>query len=189
MLNFSPEEANPILTQIPIIDFLLSLLLNLGIGAIGFFPSFLVTGLNISSFGIALGTVLSLSGEIFGAIAGFYLYRYGFRKMDPGWLKHRFWTRIQKSSSNQVFWTVILLRLIPFVPSGLVTAGASLTPISAPLFMAASTIGKIPAVFIEVAIMYGVIHTIPVRYQYSLAALTLVVLLLIWNKNRRKVQM
>lgn len=109
--------------------------------------------------------------------------------MDPGWLKHRFWTRIQKSSSSQVFWTVILLRLIPFVPSGLVTAGASLTPISAPLFMAASTIGKIPAVFIEVAIMYGVIHTIPVRYQYSLAALTLVVLLLIWNKNRSKVQM
>lgn len=148
-----------------------------------------MTGLNVSAFGITLGTVLSLSGEIFGAIAGFYLYRYGFKKMDPGWLKHRFWMRLQKSSVSQVFWTIILLRLIPFVPSGLVTAGASLTPISGPLFMVASTIGKIPAVFIEVAIVYGLIHAIPVSYQYSLAIMTLVILLLIWNKSRRNIQM
>ncbi|QHJ72358.1 DedA family protein [Planococcus halotolerans] len=165
------------------------MLLNLGVGAIGFFPSFLVTGLNVSSFGITLGTVLSLSGEIFGAIAGFYLYRFGFKKMDPGWLKHRFWTRIQTSSTSQVFWTIILLRLIPFVPSGLVTAGASLTSISGPLFIVASTIGKIPAVFIEVAVVYGLIHTIPVSYQYSLAIMTLVIVLVIWTKSKRKIQM
>ncbi|MCM3609860.1 VTT domain-containing protein [Planococcus sp. MERTA32b] len=145
-----------------------------------------MTGLNISSFGITLGTTLSLSGEIFGAIAGFYLYRFGFKKMDPAWLKNRFWTKIQESSPSQVFWTVILLRLIPFVPSGLVTAGASLTPISGPLFMAASTIGKIPAVFIEVAVVYGLIHTIPASYQYSLAGMILVILLLVWINNKRK---
>ncbi|WP_353652841.1 VTT domain-containing protein [Planomicrobium sp. Y74] len=168
---------------------MLLLLLNLGVGAIGFFPSFLVTGLNVNSFGITLGTMLSLSGEIFGAIAGFYLYRFGFKKMDPGWLKHRFWIRIQKSSTSQVFWTIILLRLIPFVPSGLVTAGASLTSISGPLFMVASTIGKIPAVFIEVAIVYSLIHTVSVSYQYSFAIMSLVILLLIWTKNKRKTQM
>lgn len=179
---------DPILTQFPIIDFVLLLLLNLGVGAIGFFPSFLVTAINVSSFGIVLGTALSLSGEIFGAIAGFYLYRYGFTKMNPAWLQHRFWTRIQKTSVRQVFWTIILLRLIPFVPSGLVTAGASLTPISGPLFMVASTIGKIPAVFIEVAVVYGLVHTIPTSYQYSLAILILIILLLIWIKNRRKIQ-
>ncbi len=179
---------DPILTQFPIIDFVLLLLLNLGVGAIGFFPSFLVTAINVSSFGIALGTALSLSGEIFGAIAGFYLYRYGFTKMNPAWLQHRFWRRIQKTSVRQVFWTIILLRLIPFVPSGLVTAGASLTPISGPLFMVASTIGKIPAVFIEVAVVYGLVHTIPASYQYSLAILILIILLLIWIINRRKIQ-
>lgn len=109
--------------------------------------------------------------------------------MDPGWLKNRSWTRLQKSSVSQVFWTIILLRLIPFVPSGLVTAGASLTPISGPLFMVASTIGKIPAVFIEVAIVYGLIHTIPVSYQFSLSLMMLVILLLTWTNSKRKIQL
>lgn len=152
----------------------------------GFFPSVLLTALNINVFGIALGTALSLSGEIFGAIAGFYLYRFGFSKIDPGWLKKPFWLYIQRSSVSHVFWAVISLRLIPFVPSGLVTAGAALTPISAPLFMIASTLGKIPAVILEVAIVYGIIHSIPLTYQYGLATGILVVTVVIWNKSRRK---
>ncbi|WP_422124493.1 TVP38/TMEM64 family protein [Planococcus sp. X10-3] len=158
----------------------------MGLGAVGFFPSVLLTALNINTFGVTIGTVLSLSGEIFGAIAGFYLYRFGFSKINPHWLKKPFWAYIQRSSVRHVFWAVISLRLIPFVPSGLVTAGAALTPISGPLFMVASTIGKIPAVFIEVAIVYGVIHTIPTSYQYGLALVILLVTGWLWNKNRRK---
>lgn len=160
--------------------------MNIGLGAVGFFPSVLLTALNINVFGVALGTALSLSGEIFGAIAGFYLYRFGFSKIDPGWLKKPFWLYIQRSSVSHVFWAVISLRLIPFVPSGLVTAGAALTPIPGPLFMIASTIGKIPAVFIEVAVVYGVINTVPPSYQFGLALVILLVSVLIWNKNRRK---
>lgn len=158
----------------------------MGVGAIGIFPSVLLTALNINLFGVTLGTALSLSGEIFGAIAGFYLYRFGFSKIDPQWLKKPFWQYLQRSSASQVFWAVITLRLIPFVPSGLVTAGAALTPISGPLFMIASTLGKIPAVFLEVAVVYGLIHTIPISYQYGLAFGILLVTGLIWNKNRRK---
>lgn len=174
------------LTDIPVIDFLLLLLLNMGLGAVGFFPSVILTGLNINLFGITLGTVLSLSGEIFGAIAGFYLYRFGFSKIDPQWLKKPFWQPLQRSSASQVFWAVISLRLIPFVPSGLVTAGAALTPISGPLFMVASTIGKIPAVILEVAVVYGIILTVPLSYQYGLGAGLLLLTIAIWYRNRRK---
>ncbi|TAA73285.1 hypothetical protein D2909_00095 [Planococcus salinarum] len=85
-----------------------------------------------------------------------------------------------------MFWAVIALRLIPFVPSGLVTAGAALTPISGPFFAIASTLGKIPAVFLEVALVYGLIQTIPLSYQYGLAAGILLLTAVIWNKNRRK---
>ena len=158
----------------------------MGVGAIGIFPSVLLTALNINLFGVTFGTVLSLSGEIFGAIAGFYLYRFGFSKIDPQWLKKPFWQYLQRSSASQVFWAVIALRLIPFVPSGLVTAGAALTPISGPLFAIASTLGKIPAVFLEVALVYGLIQTIPLSYQYGLAAGILLLTAVIWNKNRRK---
>ncbi|WP_033541815.1 TVP38/TMEM64 family protein [Planococcus sp. CAU13] len=174
------------LTQIPVIDFILLLLLNMGLGALGIFPSVLLTALNINSFGVTLGTVLSLAGEIFGAIAGFYLYRFGFSKIDPHWLKKPFWQYLQRSSGSRVLWAVIGLRLIPFVPSGFVTAGAALTSISAPLFMIASTIGKIPAVILEVAVVYGVTLTVPPSYQYAIAIGILILTGLVWNKNRRR---
>ena len=174
------------LTQIPVIDFLLLLFLNMGLGALGFFPSVLLTALNINSFGVTVGTALSLSGEIFGAIAGFYLYRFGFSKINPQWLKKPFWQFLQRSSVSRVFWAVISLRLIPFVPSGLVTAGAALTPITGPLFMIASTAGKIPAVILEVAVVYGIILTVPTSYQYGIAVLILAMTGLAWNKKRTK---
>lgn len=190
LLLFSTgQEADlTIVTQIPVIDFFLLLVLNMGLGAIGFFPSVLLTALNISYFGVTLGMALSLSGEIFGAIIGFYLYRYGFSKINPKWLKHSFWNFLQQSSVKQVFWAILLLRLIPFVPSGLVTAGAALTRIPGTVFIVASTIGKIPAVFLEVAVVYGVIHSVPPSYQFGLASGIVIVTGLIWNKNRRNTQ-
>lgn len=155
-------------------------------GAVGFFPSFLLTSLNISSLGLTIGVILSLSGEIFGAIVGFYLYRYGFSKVNPKWLKRPFWRYIQSSSISRVFWAIILLRLIPFVPSGLVTAGAALTPIPGGLFIIASTIGKIPAVSLEVAVVYGLVESIPPGHQYGLFILIFLSFLVIWAKNKRK---
>ncbi|APA28456.1 hypothetical protein BBI15_16300 [Planococcus plakortidis] len=156
-------------------------------GAVGFFPSFLLTALNISSLGLTIGIILSLSGEIFGAIIGFYLYRYGFSKINPKWLKRPFWRYIQSSSISRVFCAILLLRLIPFVPSGLVTAGASLTPIPGGFFMIASTIGKIPAVSLEVAVVCGLVESIPPGYQYGLFILIFLSFLLIWAKNKRKI--
>ena len=182
----SQEADHTINTQFPVFEFLLLLIFNISMGAVGFFPSFLLTSLNISSLGLNIGIILSLSGEIFGAIAGFYLYRYGFSKVNPKWLKRPFWRYIQSSSISRVFWAIILLRLIPFVPSGLVTAGAALMPIPGGLFIIASTIGKIPAVSLEVAVVYGLVESIPPGYQYGLFILILLSFLLIWAKNKRK---
>ncbi|PSL41622.1 putative membrane protein YdjX (TVP38/TMEM64 family) [Planomicrobium soli] len=167
-------------------EFILLLLLNMAVGAFGFFPSFFVTTLNINLFGLSIGTFLSLSGEIFGAILGFYLYRLGFTKMNPAWRSHRFWLVLENQPANRVFWSVIGLRLIPFVPSGLVTAGASLTPISPWRFAIASTIGKIPAVFLEIAVAYGYTQSLSAEYQYGIVAAVLVISLVVWLLRKRK---
>lgn len=168
-----------------ILEFLLLLLVNIGIGAIGFVPSFFVTTFNLNSFGLPLGTVLSLSGEIFGAILGFHLYRWGFAKADPSWLKHPFWQKVQNQSDRRVFFMVIFCRLIPFVPSGLVTAGAALTPINGWLFLLASSLGKLPAVTLEVAAVYGFTQTVPVPYQYGILSLLLAGFFVLWIKRKR----
>ncbi|ETP69655.1 hypothetical protein G159_06085 [Planococcus glaciei CHR43] len=161
------------------------LLLNLAAGALGFVPSFLLTGLNISSFGVATGTVLSLAGEIFGAILGFYLYRFGFSKVQPSWKQSRFWNYMHKQPAATVFWGILLFRLLPFVPSGLVTAGAALTPINGLLFFIASSLGKIPAVFLEAAIVYGIIETVPAVVQYAVGIAVFLAALFVWLHKRK----
>lgn len=159
------------------LQFILLLLLNLGIGAIGFIPSFFVTAINIHSFGLIVGSILTFTGEIFGALIGFHLYRIGFSKVQPSWLNHSIFKKIKNSSPGHVFISIILCRILPFVPSGLVTASASLTSIGGWRFMAASSIGKIPAVFLEIAVVFGVIQKFPTNFFYG--SIVLLVLILI----------
>lgn len=169
-------------------EFLVLLVVNLAVGAVGFIPSVLVTVVNIQSFGLCGGAVLTFSGEIIGALFGFYLYRFGFSKADPKWLRHPFWQKFQDQPTTRVFSLVILLRLLPFMPSGFVTAGAALTNISGKLFFTASTIGKIPAVLLELAAVYGLTQAVPATIQYLLFGAVLAVSLTIFfiNSSKRK---
>jgi len=161
----------------------------LGIGAVGFVPSFFITAININSLGMVLGSILTFTGETLGALIGFYLYRWGFSKVHSKWLNHTFFNAIKNSSSMNVIRLIILFRVLPFVPSGLVTAGASLTSINGGLFMIASSIGKIPAIILEVAIVLGVIQKISMKYIYISIILICIVVLTIWiiNKNKESV--
>ena len=145
-----------------------------------------MTAVNIQSFGLYGGAALTFIGEIFGALLGFYLYRFGFSKANPKWLRHPFWQKFQHQSAKRVFSLVILLRLLPFMPSGFVTAGAALTKISGKLFWAASTIGKIPAVILELAAVYGFIQVVPASVQYILFATILIVSIVFWQVGRLK---
>ncbi|WP_277584265.1 TVP38/TMEM64 family protein [Psychrobacillus antarcticus] len=168
------------------IKFILLLLLNLGIGAVGFVPSFFITAININSLGLVVGSILTFTGEILGALIGFYLYRWGFSKVQSKWFNHTFLRVTKNGSSKDVFRLIILFRLLPFVPSGLITAGASLTSIKAGLFMIASTIGKIPAVILEVALVFGVLQKVSMNYIYISIILICIVGLSIWINNKRK---
>ncbi|WKA49651.1 VTT domain-containing protein [Planococcus liqunii] len=166
-------------------EFITVLLLNLAAGALGFVPSFLLTGMNINGFGVVAGTVLSLTGEIFGAVLGFYLYRFGFSKVQPSWKQSRFWNYMHKQPAATVFWGILLFRLLPFIPSGLVTAGAALTPINGLLFFIASSLGKIPAVLLEAAIVYGIIETVPAVVQYAVGIAVCLTALFVWLRKRK----
>lgn len=176
-------EATFIDNLLMIFEYLFLLIVNLAVGAVGFIPSVLITAVNIQSYGLYGGAILTFTGEIVGALIGFYLYRFGFSKADPKWMRHRFWQKFQQQSTKQVYSMVILLRLLPFMPSGLVTAGAALTQISGKAFWFASTIGKIPAVILELAAVYGVTQIAPKNVQYALFGLVLLVSIVLWLKS------
>lgn len=126
----------------------LSIIINIVISVLGVVPSVFLTAANITFFGFTQGLVISILGEASGAVVSFYLYRKGINKVKPE-IKHTFLKKLQHTKGTEAFLLVIALRIFPFIPSGLVTfvsAGSLMGIIN---FSIASTIGKIPALFIE----------------------------------------
>jgi uncharacterized membrane protein YdjX (TVP38/TMEM64 family) len=61
---------------------------------------------------------------------------------------------------------VVLLRVLPFVPSGAVTLAAAYSRMRLLPFGIASTIGKIPALFIEA---FAVSHALKLKMELQIA--------------------
>jgi uncharacterized membrane protein YdjX (TVP38/TMEM64 family) len=137
---------------------LVSVLLNIVISIIGVIPSAFLTAINVTVFGFWGGFSVSLIGEIAGSLVAFWLYRKGIRKFVDDRSKHT--PRMRKlidASPREAFVLVIGLRLMPFVPSGLVTLYAAVGTMSFGSFAVASSIGKVPALLIEVSATYAVV--------------------------------
>ncbi len=134
----------------------LSLLVEIVIAVLGFLPSFFITAANIAVFGLWWGGALSIAGESLGAVVAFTLYRKGLNRVAGG--RGRFSKGLEKrmrrlagAPEGRAFALVLAFRLLPYVPSGAVTLGAAAGRMRMRNFAAASTLGKIPALAVEVA--------------------------------------
>ncbi|MBT2679118.1 TVP38/TMEM64 family protein [Bacillus sp. ISL-35] len=172
---------------------LISLTVSITISILGVIPSAFVTAANIIYFGFSGGLILSIIGEAAGAIISFFLYRKGVKKLAQkinSTKPIKGLERLKSTAGTEAFILVILLRLFPFAPSGLVTLAASYSKMGAPAFMVSSTIGKIPALFIE---SYSV-HTLlgwKTEYQLSMTVFAVVVgvCYYYWTTKKRKRRM
>ena len=90
--------------------------------------------------------------------------------------------RLVDSKGKDAFVLILILRLIPFVPSGLVTFGAAIGEVSVLVFFAASTLGKIPALLIEA---YSVAQIAEFNWQGKLILVITALVLLVWMIKRR----
>ena len=134
-----------------------SLALSILIAILGLVPSFFVTAANLLFFGFWQGILVSFLGEALGAVAAFYLYRKGFKKEAARQLeKYRKVKTLLQAEGANAFWLVFSLRLIPFVPSGLVTFAAAIGKVSALTFLFSSSLGKLPALLLEGYAVYQV---------------------------------
>jgi uncharacterized membrane protein YdjX (TVP38/TMEM64 family) len=130
--------------------FFISILISVVISIAGFIPSLFLTAANLVVFGFWKGTALSFIGEGVGAIVSFLIYRKGFRKISETKIFHnRKMIRLLEVKGKQAFTLVFSLRLMPFVPSGVVTFLAAMGKMSIVIFAVSSTIGKLPALLFE----------------------------------------
>ncbi|MEH7225683.1 VTT domain-containing protein [Bacillus sp. JJ1566] len=127
-----------------------SLLINIIISVLGFIPSVFITAANLLVFGFWKGTFISFLGETIGAIVSFWLYRKGFKRYVGKKLdKYPLVSKLLGTKGKEAFFLILSLRLLPFMPSGLVTFASAMGKVSLIVFLFASSIGKIPALLIE----------------------------------------
>ena len=143
---------------------------------LGIIPSVFITAANILFFGFWNGMFISFLGEAIGAGVSFLLYRRGFKTMVATSLdKYPKLKRLIEAENKEAFYLIFSLRLMPFVPSGLITFAAAVGKTSFLNFITASSLGKIPALLIE---GYSVYEVTQFGWQGKLILATIAVVLL-----------
>jgi len=136
---------------------LLSIGVNILVAVAGVVPSVFITAANVLFFGFWQGTAISFAGESIGALIAFVLYRTGFKKsLQDKTQKYGVVKKLLQAEGKEAFYAIISLRLIPFVPSGIITFTAAIGKVSLLTFFVASSLGKIPALLIESYAAYQV---------------------------------
>ncbi len=136
----------------------ISLFISIIIALLGVVPSVFVTGANIVFFGPIKGFFISLLGEVIGGWISFVLYKKGTKKLIgivEG--KYKIIDNILKCEDKKLGLFIFEGRLVPFIPSGVVTLAASMSNVSNLTFIVSTLFGKIPSILIEVTVSYGLI--------------------------------
>lgn len=158
---------------------LISILISIIIAILGIIPSFFVTGANIIFFGFWEGIIISATGEALGAIVSFIIYRMGIKKIPTTTLyRYPKLIKLMKLEGRKAFFAVFSLRLMPFIPSGLITLAAAFGRISIFLFALSSSLGKIPALLIE---GYSVYQVTSFSWQGKLILFAIGAVIIFWN--------
>ena len=123
-----------------------SFLLTLFVNALGF------------PFGIFWGITLSVIAETVGVTISFLLLRFFFRDSAKKIIsKSKFLSSADKYSSEKGFVVMLIARMVPYVPSGLLNAVGALSALNLRDYFLASLIGKFPSTGIEAIIGHDMI--------------------------------
>jgi len=136
-----------------------SLGISIIIAVAGVLPSIMVTAANVLLFGPRYGFLISWLGEIVGAVVSFYLYRAGLKKPFKNLTAD--YPRVQKIMDYEGKKIGLLLfqaRLLPFLPSGIVTFAGAMSKVTLPVFFLGTALGKVPSLLIETFVSYDLIN-------------------------------
>lgn len=165
----------------------MSIGINIVIAITGVLPSTIITAGTVGVFGLKIGLFILIVGEAAGAIVSFIIYRKGLHKISSysklNINKNKFLQRLKNNNGVGAFLMVIFLRILPFVPSGVVTLTAAFSKMSLLSFSFASTLGKIPALVFEA---YSVAYVLELENEWQLGIIIFVGVLflfyLLWKR-------
>ncbi|MCW2276613.1 TVP38/TMEM64 family protein [Heliophilum fasciatum] len=156
LLYFTAGDASLVIADLQsfgwlawIVAFALVVLQNF----LGFIPSVFLSGVLVMVFGWLGGFLIAWAGEVAGAICAFAIFRYYGRSWAAQWLlKREKLAKLDAWTSQHGLVSIILLRLAPLVPSGVINFAAALSSVSFASFTLGTAIGKAPSLVLEVII-------------------------------------
>lgn len=135
-----------------------SFLLTLFVNALGFPPAIIFSTANTLIFGIFWGIVISVVAETVGVTISFLLLRFFFRDVAEKLIsKSAFLSSIDHYSSEKGFIVMLIARMVPYVPSGVLNAVGALSSLNLREYFIASLVGKFPSTGIEAIIGHDTI--------------------------------
>lgn len=135
-----------------------SFLLTLFVNALGFPPAIIFSTANTLIFGIFWGIVLSVAAETVGVTISFLLLRFFFRDSAKKLIKkNKFLSSVDKYSSKKGFVVMLIARMVPYIPSGVLNAVGALSSLSLRDYFLSALIGKFPSTGIEAIIGHDTI--------------------------------
>ncbi|MDF2568909.1 MAG: associated Golgi protein [Sporomusa sp.] len=153
------------------------------------FPFMILSGAAGIVFGLYWGIIISWTGEVIGAVAMFVFARYFFRHAIEVWIKKSpYLKQVDDYSAANGFKALLIARLLPLAPSGIITAVAAISRITFKDFILATGIGKLPPVVIKVLLGHDLVFA-----GENMTRLIIVVALVVaiygamwWHKARKK---
>ena len=164
-----------------------SFLLTLFVNALGFPPAIIFSTANTLIFGIFWGITLSVVAETVGVTISFLLLRFFFRDTAEKLIsKSKFLKSIDQYSSEKGFVVMLIARMVPYVPSGILNAVGALSALSLRDYFLASFIGKFPSTGIEAIIGHDMIAGDGDNTRIIVVVILAVILILfaLWYERR-----
>ena len=138
-----------------VVSFVLDVLINAG----SVFPSIFISTANGLIFGLPLGILISWLAETTGVVISFWLMRYLFRRTAEKMIaKSSMLMKIDDLSGRKGLQWMALARMLPYFPSGILTAIGAVSKISTRDYIIANLIGKFPSTALEVVIGHDLVN-------------------------------
>ncbi len=138
-----------------LVSFVLDVLINAG----SVFPSVFLSTANGLIFGLPLGILISWLAETVGVVLSFLLMRFFFRDTAELLIaKSNSLQHIDRASGEKGFYWMAVARMLPYVPSGILTAVGAVSRISVKDYIIANLIGKFPSTSLEVVIGHDLVN-------------------------------
>lgn len=166
----------------------MALFMDILVNSLGFLPSIFLSTANGLIFGLPLGIVISWVAESIGVIISFLLLRFLMQDVAQKIIhKSKRLSDIDAASGKDGLQFMALARMMPYFPSGILTAIGAVSSMSVRDYVIATFIGKFPSTALEVIVGHDLVnleaHTKRLGF---LIFILIAIYIFIYYKKRKK---